>query len=232
MAYHEIIERLTLEFEQASELESAEKMAQYMRNLFPFYGIPKTKRAVIVKPILKQLVAVSTAENYEVIALELWNKPQREFHYVSIEYLEKVEKLWRRQSTLELFENMIVTKSWWDSVDTIASHCVGKYFRTWPQDVEQTINRWNTHGNMWLNRTAIIFQLSYKSHTDTALLAHVIDTHSRSKEFFIQKAIGWALRQYAYTDADYVRTFVETHTLAPLSKREALKNMVKSMQIT
>ena len=232
MAYHEIIERLTLEFEQASELESAEKMAQYMRNLFPFYGIQKPKRAVIVKPILKQLIAVSTAENYEAIARELWNKPQREFQYVCLEYLEKVEKLWLRNSSLELFESLIVTKSWWDSVDTIASHCVGKYFRTWPQDVDQTINRWNTHENMWLNRTAIIFQLSYKAKTDTALLARVIDTHSKSKEFFIQKAIGWALRQYAYTDPSYVRTFVETHTLAPLSKREALKNLSKSMQIT
>lgn len=232
MAYHEIIEHLTLEFEQASNHESAGKMAQYMRNLFPFYGISKPTRAEIVKPILKQLIAVSTPENYEVIALELWNKPQREFQYVSIEYLEKVEKLWRRQSTLELFENLIVTKSWWDSVDTIASHCVGKYLRTWPQDVETIIQRWNTHENMWLNRTAIIFQLSYKSKTDTELLTRVIDTHSRSKEFFIQKAIGWALRQYAYTDADFVRTFVETHTLAPLSKREALKNMVKNMQIT
>ncbi len=229
MAYHQIIKELETEFEQASNLDAAVKMAQYMRNLFPFYGISKPKRAMIMKPILKQLVAVSTPENYEAITRELWNKPQREFQYVSIEYLEKVEKLWRRQSTLELFENMIVTKSWWDSVDTIASHCVGKYFRTWPQDVETIIQRWNTHENMWLNRTAIIFQLSYKSHTDTALLAHVIDTHSRSKEFFIQKAIGWALRQYAYTDADYVRTFVETHTLAPLSKREALKNMVKLM---
>ncbi|MFN8360259.1 MAG: DNA alkylation repair protein [Candidatus Kapaibacterium sp.] len=229
MAYHEIIERLTLEFEQASNLDAAGKMAQYMRNLFPFYGISKPKRAEIVKPILKQLVAISTTENYEAIARELWNKLQREFHYVSIEYLEKVEKLWGRQSSLELFENMIVTKSWWDSVDTIASHCVGKYFQKWKDDIPPNITRWNLHENMWLNRTAIIFQLSYKSKTDTALLAHVIDTHSKSKEFFIQKAIGWALRQYAYTDANYVRTFVETHALAPLSRREALKNMAKLM---
>jgi 3-methyladenine DNA glycosylase AlkD len=227
MEYREIIQHLTDEFDQASNPVDAEKMAQYMRNLFPFYGIPKPKRSVILKPTIRQLVAVSTIYNYEDIARELWNKPQREFQYVCMEYMDKVEKLWQRDTSIVLFESFIITKSWWDTVDFIASHLVGKYFQKWQHNISETIEFWNSHENMWLNRTAILFQLSYKSKTDTSLLTHIIDTHRHSKEFFIQKSIGWALRQYAYSDPEYVRNFVQIHTLAPLSKREAMKNLPK-----
>ncbi|MBI3260119.1 MAG: DNA alkylation repair protein [Ignavibacteriae bacterium] len=225
MAYKEILDQLTVKFEENANTELAKKMAQYMRNLFPFYGIQKQNRAVIAKPFLKELVKNSSHDVIAEIALTLWNKPQREYHYFCMEYVEKVQKLWQEHITIQLFENLIVTKSWWDSVDFIASHLVGKYFQKWDSKLPAIVDNWNTSDNMWLNRTAIIYQLSYKEKTDTDILTHVINTHSKSKVFFIQKAIGWALRQYGYANPEFVRAFVQNHALAPLSKREALKNL-------
>lgn len=224
MIYLEIIEQIAAEFEHRANPQMAEKMAQYMRNLFPFYGIQKPDRVIALRPLMKELVKVSTMENIEVIAQTLWNKPQREFQYICIEYLEKVLKHWQVGS-IRFFENLIVTKSWWDSVDFIASHLVGKYFLQYGWELPDIIDEWNSSDNFWLNRTAIIFQLSYKEKTDIEILTKVIETHIESKEFFIQKAIGWALRQYAYTNPEFVVSFVQNHKLAPLSKREALKNL-------
>lgn len=225
MQYLEIIEHITAEFEQNSNLAQAEKMAKYMRNLFPYYGIQKPNRAMILKPLIKELLKASTADNVETIIEILWNKPQREFQYVGMEYAEKTEKLWQENTAIRLFENLIVTKSWWDSVDFIASHLVGKYFLKWNSELPIIIDNWNSSDNLWLNRTAIIFQLFYKDKTDIELLTKVILTHKESKEFFIQKAIGWSLRQYGYTNPEFVKSFVRSHALAPLSKREALKNL-------
>ena len=225
MIYHKIIEQLTSEFEQNADIALAEKMAKYMRNLFPFYGIQKPNRKIVVKPFLKELIARSIPENTEEIVRILWDKPQREFQYVCMEYAEKTQKLWHSESSIQLFEELIVAKSWWDSVDFIASHLVGAYFLQWNSQLPEIIDNWNNSENMWLNRTAIIFQLFYKEKTDTELLTKVIDTHTKSKEFFIQKAIGWSLRQYGYTNPEFVRDYVKQHSLAPLSKREALKNL-------
>lgn len=126
---------------------------------------------------------------------------------------------------LKTFEWMIQQNSWWDSVDTIASRLAGEYFKKFPQQKEAIVLGWSNHENMWLNRTAILFQLSYKSETDEDLLFQVIKQHLHSGEFFIQKAIGWALRQYAYTQPESVKQFVAANELKPLSKREALKHL-------
>mgnify|MGYP000844049636 CR=1 FL=1 len=225
MIYREIIDGLTAEFEKNADTELAGKMAKYMRDLFPFYGIQKQNRAEIAKLFLKELIKNSTQEDINENVLFLWNMPQREYQYFCMEYCEKVHKLWQEHTSIQLFENLIVTKSWWDSVDFVASHLVGKYFERWDSKLPAIIDKWNTSDNMWLNRSAIIYQLFYKEKTDTGILTHVIETHSKSKEFFIQKAIGWSLRQYAYTNPEFVKSFVQNNTLAPLSKREALKNL-------
>ena len=225
MIYREIIDGVTAEFEKNADTELAGKMAKYMRDLFPFYGIQKQNRAAIAKLFLKELIKNSTQEDINENVLFLWNMSQREYQYFCMEYCEKVHKLWQEHTSIQLFENLIVTKSWWDSVDFVASHLVGKYFERWDSKLPAIIDKWNTSDNMWLNRSAIIYQLFYKEKTDTGILTHVIETHSKSKEFFIQKAIGWSLRQYAYTNPEFVKSFVQNNTLAPLSKREALKNL-------
>ena len=124
-----------------------------------------------------------------------------------------------------LVEKWILENSWWDVVDVLAPKIMGPYFLMYPNQRDQWLDRWMKSENFWLQRVCIIFQLLYKSKTDTHLLASVINQLSSSKEFFIQKAIGWSLRQYARTDPDWVIQFVESNQLAPLSKREAVKRL-------
>ncbi|HMP98599.1 MAG TPA: DNA alkylation repair protein, partial [Cyclobacteriaceae bacterium] len=116
-------------------------------------------------------------------------------------------------------------KSWWDTVDLIAAKMAGNYFRIYPEQKNKYIKKWRNSKNIWLIRSAILFQLKYKTETDFNLLSDIILQHQDSNEFFIQKAIGWVLREYAYTDAAKVKKLVQTHKLKPLSMREALKHL-------
>ena len=125
---------------------------------------------------------------------------------------------------------MIITKSWWDTVDRIASRLVGFYFREHKELIEPYTEKWMYYGNMWLQRTALLFQLKYKKETDTDLLFGYIQALAESPEFFIQKAIGWALREYSKTAPKTVKQFVDSTLLAPLSKREALKIINKGLE--
>ncbi|TAE07534.1 MAG: DNA alkylation repair protein [Bacteroidetes bacterium] len=126
---------------------------------------------------------------------------------------------------LELVESLIITNSWWDSVDYLAPRIAGKLFSRFPEQIERYTSRWIESDNFWLQRSAIIFQLAYKTKTDSALLFAYVERRKDSKEFFIQKAIGWALRQYARSAPQAVRDFVNHTDLAPLSRREALKHL-------
>ncbi len=167
-------------------------------------------------------VAVHVHEIDE-IALDLWSLPQREFHYAAISLMERLEKKLNK-SSIKTLEFMITHKSWWDTVDNI-SHIVGVHFRRFPDVKEKYLAKWRASKNIWLRRTAILFQLDYKKETDFDLLCEIIRENLGSDEFFINKAIGWALRQYAYTDAKAVKKFVKATELHPLSRREAMKHL-------
>lgn len=151
--------------------------------------------------------------------------PEREYQYCAVDMLVKHWPKHFVQQDIELIEYFIVTKSWWDSVDPLAKYVLGGYLKQFPDETDQVVERFAKSGNMWMNRSAILFQLGYKKETDAALLFSLCDNFSYSKEFFIQKAIGWALREYAKTNANTVREFVNTANLKPLSVREALKNI-------
>ena len=120
---------------------------------------------------------------------------------------------------------MITTNSWWDSVDTIAKFILGEYLLEYPLETEKVIERFTNSKNMWLNRSAILFQLGYKAKTNFDLLKEICEKHQNSKEFFIQKAIGWALREYAKTNPEAVKNYINNSNLKPLSKKEGLKNI-------
>jgi len=122
-------------------------------------------------------------------------------------------------------EYLIVTKSWWDTVDTIASHTVGTHFKRFPKIRERYLKKWRESKNLWLRRTAILFQLGYKKETDFELLLEIITENLGSDEFFINKAIGWSLRQYARIDPKAGTKFVKTTPLHPMSRREAMKHI-------
>jgi len=154
--------------------------------------------------------------------LDLWDLPEREYQYVAIGYLRKFSKKWDRDF-IDLFEQLIISKSWWDSVDGIASWLVGEHFKRFPEMRDEYIDKWMESENIWLQRVCLLFQLHYKEKTDEMLMGSVIMSLNGSKEFFINKAIGWILREYSKTDSQAVINFVENNKLSNLSKREALK---------
>ena len=140
--------------------------------------------------------------------------PEREFQYVAMEYVKQAKRSWDKRLPA-LFESWVGKDSWWDVVDFLAPQILGPYFLKFPEERDEWIQRWMDSGNFWLQRFCLVFSLGYKDKTDTVLLAKTIQALSGSKEFFIQKAIGWALRQYARTDPEWVMDFVGNNALAP-----------------
>ncbi|MCU0323466.1 MAG: DNA alkylation repair protein, partial [Chitinophagaceae bacterium] len=158
------------------------------------------------------------------IVQSCFEQPQREYQYFAVELISFHKKIWQ-PSVINTIEHCLVSKSWWDSVDHVASECLTDYFKLYPNKINSVTNRWNQSKNIWLQRSSIMFQKAFKANTNTELLSKYILNCASSKEFFVQKAIGWALREYSKTNGAWVKQFVATHQLAPLSKREALKRM-------
>jgi len=208
-------------FRENTNPANAEPMAQYMKNRFPYLGIKTPKRRELLKYFIKEYGLPEMSE-LKQITLDLWKLPEREFQYVAIGLLRKFTKKWD-ENFIDLFEQLIITKSWWDSVDGLASWMVGEHFKRFPDIRDKYIDIWLKSGNIWLQRTCLLFQLNYKEKTDEMLMRSIIMALNGSDEFFINKAIGWILREYSKTDALAVINFVENNELAPLSKREALK---------
>lgn len=204
--------------------ENTFAMAKYMKNNFPFFGIKTPERRQIFKEIWRKNKQEVTA-NARTIALGLYSKPEREFQYCAIEILIKELKGNYKKEDIHLIEKLITSNSWWDSVDTIAKYILGEYLLEFPLETKNVIERFSNSDNMWLNRSAILFQLGYKQKTNADFLFSECLKQAESKEFFIQKAIGWALREYAKSNPEDVKEFVKTNSLKPLSKKEALKNM-------
>jgi 3-methyladenine DNA glycosylase AlkD len=219
------IKSLETAFQEKCNAENAFAMAKYMRNHFSFFGIKTEDRRQIFKATWKENHQ-EIAENPREIAWELFTKQQRELHYCAIEILTKELKGKYKKDDIHLIEKLIITNSWWDSVDTIAKNILGEYLLEHPLQIENVIERFSNSKNMWLNRSAILFQLGYKQKTNFDLLKSECEKHKNSNEFFIQKAIGWALREYAKTNPEAVKNFVVNNNLKPLSKKEALKNLL------
>jgi 3-methyladenine DNA glycosylase AlkD len=218
----EYIKPLATLLKQHEDIESGVAMKAYMKNKFEFFGI----KAPLLKDLSKQFYAENGLPNFhdlDEIILELFNQPQREFHYFAIELVGKFKKQWTRE-TLSLFEKMAAAKSWWDSVDSIKSICLKPYFLRFTNETYDITQRWIDSKNIWLQRLSVIFQLGFKEKTDVDLLFRNILQLADSNEFFVQKAIGWALRDYAYIKPDSVKKFVAENNLKPLSVREALKH--------
>jgi len=203
--------------------QKAGEMKKYMKEHFEFYGIPKPKRTELSKPFIIEITKLETNEIIQV-SKNLWRMPQRELQYVALEILMK-SKVHTAENSDKFFEWLVTTRSWWDTVDTLATRLFGKYFLVFPEKRDKRLGNWCKSGNLWLIRSAILFQLYYKNKTDEVLLFGLCKQHAGEKEFFIKKAIGWALRQYARTHPDAVRKFVKNNTLQPLSLREAMKHL-------
>ena len=210
---------------QNANADFASGMKKYMKNKFDYYGIKKPERVLIRKEFHKQF-GWPPPESVNEAAMLLWHEPERELQYFAMEMLFKFRKN-ISSSIIRLYEEIIISKSWWDTVDYIAVKLVGNYFKVFPEQIPVITQKWMASGNMWLQRSCIIFQLMYKKETDVELLFSFIKPCTDSKEFFIQKAIGWSLREYSKTNPIAVLTFVEQTPMKPLSKREALRIMNK-----
>jgi 3-methyladenine DNA glycosylase AlkD len=220
---HSYIIPIEKKFRQQANAENANGMKAYLLNQFEFFGLKTPARRALCKEHYKQY-PVKDLKELETIVKECFSLAQREFHYFAIELFGHHKKLWQ-PSSIKMMEYCLLHKSWWDSVDGMASEWLGPYFKLFPEQIVPVTLKWNLSKNMWLQRSSIMFQKAYKKNTDTALLSKYILNCSRSKEFFIQKAIGWALREYSKTDPKWVVQFVKQHKLASLSAREALKRI-------
>ncbi|MGO1061110.1 DNA alkylation repair protein [Planococcus sp. FY231025] len=219
--HHGIIQR----FEANRNDELAAPMAAYMRNQFPFLGIKTPLRKTLLKEQFLEY-QLPEPEQLEQEVWKLYRLPEREYQYAAIALLEKMAKQ-LSVADLPFLRELIESKSWWDSVDSIAPRAVGGIVAKERPAGTLAMLEWAEAGNMWTNRAAILHQLKYKQGTDTEVLQQIILRHAGSPEFFLQKSIGWALREYAKTDSEWVRSFTLEHALMPLSKREAVKNISK-----
>ncbi len=216
---------LTNEFIKKSNSEIASKQKAYMRNKFDFFGLQFPIRRKIQRPFMLK-ANLPSKNNLSTIIKSLWLKSEREYQYFAQELTEKYAKQFDKKD-IELFEFMIIHKSWWDTIDFIAVKLVGVYLKIYPEQIKPYIEKWLNSNNIWLQRTAILFQLNYKNELDTELLTYIINSLVGSNEFFINKAIGWILRQYSKTNPDWVINFVAQNQLSKLSRYEALR-LIKS----
>jgi 3-methyladenine DNA glycosylase AlkD len=215
------LERLTTAFDAARDPERAPAMAKYMRDQFPFLGIPAPQQRALQREALAGLPPPTEAELTETLG-RLWELPEREYQYAGLGLVARHIRVCG-PGFIAVVERLVTTKSWWDTVDSLAKGGAGALVLRHP-DLAATMDRWIDDENIWLRRTAILHQLGFKERTDAERLFRYCALRAGEQEFFIRKALGWALREYSKVDAEAVRAFVSEHEreLSGLSKREAL----------
>lgn len=212
-------------FASHADAKRARAMSAYMRDQFPFFGIGAPTRQVIQREISQRLGLPSDVLG---LANDLWQRDEREMQYAACAILTQ-PRVQRALSADDISSvvDLITSKSWWDTVDVLAPNVIGSILRSLPDLLVERASAWIESDNIWLQRTAIIMQLRYRSATNVDVLFDCILRRAASTEFFVRKGAGWALRQYAYTAPDVVRAFVEEHRkrLSGLTVREALKRL-------
>lgn len=209
-------------FRGVADPVEAKGMAAYMRDQFPFLGIKSKPRRALTREALAGLPRPSE-EDLRTLADAMWALPEREFQYFAVDVLVRSVRVCG-PGFLETVQRLVTTKSWWDTVDALAANVVGPLVAAHP-DLRADMDRWIGDQDIWVVRTAILHQMRYKAATDADRLFGYCLARAGDEEFFIRKAIGWALREYSKTDAAAVRAFVTEHDdeLSGLSRREALE---------
>ena len=225
---HPLILEVRNALEEAADPQKAPKMQAYMKSAMPYRGVSAPEQKAIWRRIFAEH-PLSSREQWQEVALTLWRDAAfREERYAAIA-LTALEGYapYRTMTSVPMFQEMIVTGAWWDFVDAIAGRQLGDILRKDTVRMPALMRRWARDRNMWKRRAAILCQLGFKRDTDLRLLYDCIEPNLPDKEFFIRKAIGWALRQYAWTDPRAVKKYVNANRerLSGLSVREALKNV-------
>ena len=228
MVNEALIREIRRELKNAADASKASAMRRYMKSAMPYRGVQSAAQRQIYRRTFTAH-ELPDASSWQDTALALWRTAgYREERYAAIELTGFAR--YRRFQTLgalPMYEQMIVEGAWWDFVDAVAIHRIGPLLAACPRTMTVRMRRWSGAENLWKRRTAIICQITFKERTNLDLLYACIERNLDDHEFFIRKAIGWALRQYAWTDAAEIRRFVRAHEgrLSGLSRREALKNI-------
>ena len=225
MHLHTALQELHSNFKKHANSQRSVAMAAYMRNRFEFLGLPKPQRSYLESNFLKGLKNESIDDIHQLVD-GLWNLKEREFQYTGLQVLWQGKQQWNHE-TLNWLEYLITQKSWWDTVDVLAGKLMGHFLLHQSySECHKHHKRWIKSDNLWILRCSLIFQLSFKNKTHCGLLETSILKLKHHPDFFIQKAIGWSLRQYAKTNPTYVQDLCRNFELKGLAKREALKHLL------
>ena len=214
------------DFQKNKNKVIAHGQKNYMKNQFDFFGIKTPLRRKIQKIYMDKAGLPNKKELSSIVKI-LWNKPQRECQYFAQELVEKYKNDFVERDMV-LLEYMIINKSWWDTIDMLAPHFIGQILKDYPELQDEYISSWVDSDNIWINRTAILFQLKYKEDTDFQLFKSIVERLKTKNEFFVKKAIGWGLREYSKTEPDQVEQYIKYAKLQPLSEKEGMKVIMKN----
>ena len=225
-----VLLRLRSELERAGTPERARGAQAYMKTQMPFHGVATDEMRAIAKRVFAE-IELRDAATWRALVLGIWRGSKfREEWYCAVELAaDRRAKTFHTLDALPMFEELIVTGAWWDIVDHVAGHRLGMLLEREPRAMRKLMLAWSRDDDMWKRRSSIICQLRFKQRTDLELLYACIEPSLDSKEFFLRKAIGWALREYAWSDPREVVRYVRANKtrLSGLSKREALKNVLR-----
>jgi 3-methyladenine DNA glycosylase AlkD len=220
---------LRRELAAAGDPERAASQQRYMKSELPYFGLAAPQLKALLRPHLA-LYSPGDRGEWEADVRRLWDgATHREEWYVALALARhRAAGPWQDPGVLDLYRHLVVTGAWWDVVDEVAGHLVGGVLAGHRAATTPVVAGWATHDDLWLRRTAVLSQLRHKGDTDLDLLTHAIDHNAADRSFWLRKAIGWALREYARTDPTWVRAFVaqRAETLSPLSQREALRHLL------
>jgi 3-methyladenine DNA glycosylase AlkD len=223
-----LVEEVRRTLRAAADADRAPAMQAYMKSAMPFLGVTKPARTAALRPVIGSWHPADRGEWDATIRL-LWDDAGfREERYAALALLTvRPATPWRDLALVPLVEHLVTTGAWWDLVDEVAGRTVAPVHRAFPAELAPVIRRWSVHDDLWLRRTAVLAQLGSGTATDTGLLADVIAANASRSEFWLRKAIGWALRDLAHRDPDWVRGYLAEHgeALSPLSRREAAKHL-------
>jgi len=221
---HVAFENLATDLRAAADPDKEPQMVAYMKDQFAFLGVTSPIRKSIEKPLM---AVARTAEPDDVLDVAglCWEQDEREFQYTGSALLRARAKTFHVEDLDRLY-TFITTKPWWDTIDALAAHPVGTMVMRYPE-LGATMDEWIDDDNMWVARVAILHQLRFRDALDEARLFGYVEKRAADTEFFIRKALGWALRDYARVAPDAVRQFVRTHhdKLSGLTRREAMKHL-------
>lgn len=230
MFRHDLVSDIRGALAAAGDPDRAAGQQRYMKSEMPYRGLTSPELKAALRPILADpAYRIGDRPEWEATVRELWDgATHREERYAATALTgQRAYRAWQDPDSVPLYQHMIATGAWWDHVDELASNRVGPILLQHNEFMTPLMQSWSLDGDLWLRRSAIISQLTFKDKTDTWLLVDAIEPNLSDKTFWIRKAIGWALRQYARTDPDWVRETVGAYgeRLSGLSRREALKHL-------